>query len=217
MSSALTSGLSSISNNLADVSSISSSLSGVSSSVGAISSQLAGSGIVGGSATGTDSLSVGRKSNAAGTNSVALGANSTAAANNSVAIGGGVVNATATGAVAIGVGSVADRPNSVEFGTRVLGGVKAGVRGTDAVNKDQLDEVSGESRRGVATAAALAGLPQADAGKVAMLGVAIAGHKGKQALAVGLNSRIHENVKVNIGAAISGDSTTYNIGAGFQW
>jgi autotransporter adhesin len=171
-----------------------------------------------GTASGTNSLAVGTTSLASGNNSTAVGQNATASALGGVALGqGAMVNSNATNSVAIGTGSVATRPNTVEFGNRTLSGVANGVQATDAINKGQFDEGMKKSRRGIATALAVAGLPQVDSSKVAAVAVSIGSQGGETAFALGVSTRLHENIKLNIGGAVSGSQTGYNIGAAFQW
>jgi autotransporter adhesin len=128
-----------------------------------------------------------------------------------------VVNPTATNSIALGSGSIASRPNSVDFGQRIVGGVADGELPTDVVNKRQLDSSVSESRRGVASASALAMIPSLNQNDIAGIGVAIAGYKGKQAIAVGATANVHSNLVIKIGAGISGNDATYGIGGLLRW
>ncbi|MFM2344981.1 MAG: hypothetical protein RLZZ210_1593, partial [Pseudomonadota bacterium] len=56
-----------------------------------------------------------------------------------------------------------------------------------------------------------------DSNKNILLGIAVGTYKSEKALAIGINSRIHDNLKVNIGASLSGGDAGFGAGAGFQW
>ena len=96
-------------------------------------------------------MGIAHDAHAAGRNGTALGSNArvlaegdgaTVGASGGTAIGSGA-RVTASGAVAVGQGSVADRANTLSVGSagreRQIVHVAAGIRGTDAVNKSQLD------------------------------------------------------------------------------
>lgn len=107
-------------------------------------------------ATGVRSTAIGTDSVATGATSVALGSRATAVALDAVAIGnssfaqgtdttaiGHLANAIGSQSVAIGSGSEANQANTVSVGSntnqRRIVNVAAGIAGTDAVNKAQLD------------------------------------------------------------------------------
>lgn len=163
-----------------------------------------------------------------GTRSTAMGANAVAHADNSVALG---------------AGSVAHRENTVSVGAagneRQVTNVAAGTQGTDAVNVNQMNASSAQSRQytdqqiggvrgainevgrnaysGVAAATALSMIPDVDLGKTIAVGVGTATYKGYQAAAVGATARIRQNVKVRVGAGTSSGGTTVGVGASYQW
>jgi autotransporter adhesin len=144
--------------------------------------------------------------------------------NSSVAIGGGA-QATAPNSVAIGEGSVADQTGTVSVGSagneRRITNVGAGQAPTDAVNMQQfqggMNEIARNAYSGTASAIALTMVPEVDAGKNLAIGVATAGYKGYQAVAVGFSARVTQSLKVKIGAGISAATTTVGAGAAYQW
>jgi autotransporter adhesin len=127
--------------------------------------------------------------------------------------------------VAIGSGSVADEANTVSVGSqgneRRITNVADGKAATDAVNMRQfqsgINDVARSAYSGVAAATALTMIPEVDPGKTLAVGVAGATYKGYQAAAVGASARITQNLKVKVGAGISGSETTVGAGASYQW
>ncbi|MEZ0601820.1 YadA-like family protein [Paraburkholderia sp. IW21] len=148
----------------------------------------------------------------------------TATGNNAVALGGGS-QASGENSVAIGSGSVADEADTVSVGSqgneRRVTNVADGHAATDAVNMRQfqsgINDVARSAYSGVAAATALTMIPEVDPGKTLAIGVAGATYKGYQAAAVGASARITQNVKVKVGAGISGSETTVGAGASYQW
>ncbi|MDQ8952810.1 YadA-like family protein, partial [Acinetobacter rudis] len=149
--------------------------------------------------TGANSLAGGNGAEASAKDSTALGNNSKATGKNSVALGNG---------------SIADRDNTVSIGSvgneRQLTNVAAGTADTDAVNVQQLNNVSksfndrtealnqrldgmGEyvnkvdkrSSAGIAGVAAMANIPQVMAGGQKSFGIGIGNHRGENAVAIG--------------------------------
>jgi Autotransporter adhesin len=147
-----------------------------------------------------------------------------ASGNNAMALGGGS-QASGDNSVAIGVGSVADQANTVSVGSqgneRRITNVAPGKAATDAVNLGQMQSAIGDTARaaysGVAAATALTMIPEVDPGKTLAIGVAGATYKGYQAAAVGASARITSNLKVKVGAGVSGSETTVGAGASYQW
>jgi trimeric autotransporter adhesin len=164
--------------------------------------------------TGNQAMSIGTGSGpaavATGSNAMALGGGSQASGDNSVAIGSN---------------SVADEANTVSVGSqgneRRITNVAPGKSATDAVNLGQMQSAIGDTARaaysGVAAATALTMIPEVDAGKTLAVGVAGATYKGYQAAAIGASARITANLKVKVGAGISGSETTVGAGASYQW
>ena len=174
-------------------------------------------GVIGGSATGTNAVAAGVNAVASGSNSVALGSGAQATANNSVALG---------------AGSVADRANTVSVGSvgnaRQITNVAAGTAPTDAVNVSQLNAVqsslSGQinklndiASQGVASATALSQIPDLNEHQRMNIGVGVGHYNGQDAIAIGAKFRVGDNTRVNIGAAESGGNTTIGAGIGFGW
>ncbi|MDP3512320.1 MAG: hypothetical protein Q8S20_06195 [Sulfuritalea sp.] len=133
--------------------------------------------------TGPNSIACGTRA-VAGTGGSAFGDQATAVGLGATAIGQGA-NAVASNSVAIGSGSVADAPNTVSVGSpgneRRITNVAAGINQTDAVNVAQLQNMSAdfqsrfdavskdiqnvsiESRRGIAAVAAMSNTPMPSA------------------------------------------------------
>lgn len=199
-------------------------------------------------ATGTQAIAVGTSALASGQNSMAQGAFALAAAPQATALGSGA-QATAANSVALGSGSVADRSNTVSVGapgaTRQVANVSAGTAPTDAVNVQQLnttaqqtqnaaqaytdkrfasiygavDDVGHRADAGVASAMAVASLPQPYRPDQSMLGVALGGFNGQAGFALGV-SRITGDgswvLKANANVNTNGN-VGVGVGAGFTW
>jgi autotransporter adhesin len=199
-------------------------------------------------ADGSTAVGANTHISAAATNAVAVGEGASVTAASGTAIGQGS-SVTAENAVALGQGSVADQADTVSVGSagneRRITNVRAGVADTDAVNVRQLNAAIGEAveiannytdmrfeqinadiweinrgyRAGVASAIAVAGLPQAYMPGKSMLAVAVGGYKQEGALAIGLTT-ISENGRWVY--KFSGTTNTVrdvgiSFGAGIQW
>ncbi|MBR7962345.1 YadA-like family protein [Burkholderia vietnamiensis] len=185
--------------------------------------------------TGNANVSAGSNSQVAnGVNDgTAVGANASVKSNGGTAIGqGATVSAGASNAVAIGQGSVANEANTVSIGsdghTRRLVNVADGVKATDAVSKGQFDraiggmqgQIDGMARNaysGVAAATALTMIPGVDPGKNLSFGIGAASYKGYQAVAMGGEARITENLKMKAGVSLSSGGNVVGAGASYQW
>ncbi|MFC5742110.1 YadA family autotransporter adhesin, partial [Dyella tabacisoli] len=184
--------------------------------------------------TGSEGTAAGMNAQATGTGSTAVGANSVASGANSTAIG---------------AGSVADRADTVSVGSltsqRQITNVAAGTAPTDAVNMSQFnagvteakdwaksytdkrfDSVSRDINRigqranaGVASAMAMASLPQAYEPGRNMMGASVGMFRGETSLAVGL-SAISESgrwvYKFNASSNTRGDLGA-GMGVGMMW
>ena len=126
----------------------------------------------------------------------------------------------------IGSGLVADVANTVSVGSqgneRRITNVANGTAPTDAVNAwARCSRAIGDTARaaysGVAAATALTMIPEVDPGKTLAVGVGGGTYKGYQAAAVGASARITQNLKIKIGAGVSGSETTVGAGASYQW
>jgi hypothetical protein len=161
--------------------------------------------------------SKGPQATATGTNAVAVGSAAVAAGNNSVALGSG---------------SIATRDDSVSVGAtgaeRQITNVGAGTQATDAVNVQQLNSAVGGLQQGmnsiarnaysgIAAAAALAAIPDVDAGKTISVGVGTGNYQGYQAWSLGATARLAENIKMRAGVSQSSGGTTWNLGAAMEW
>ncbi|AIO37515.1 coiled stalk of trimeric autotransporter adhesin family protein [Burkholderia cenocepacia] len=185
--------------------------------------------------TGNANVSAGSNSQVAnGVNDgTAVGAHASVKSNGGTAIGqGATVSAGASNAVAIGQGSVANEANTVSIGsdghTRRLVNVADGVKATDAVSKGQFDramggmqgQIDGMARNaysGVAAATALTMIPGVDPGKNLSFGIGAASYKGYQAVAMGGEARITENLKMKAGVSLSSGGNVVGAGASYQW
>ncbi|WP_458069665.1 YadA-like family protein [Rhodanobacter sp. BL-MT-08] len=185
---------------------------------------------------------------AGGSNSVAIGPVASAGGTNSVAVGNGA-SAAADNSVALGAGSVANRDNTVSVGSpgseRQITNVAAGTSDTDAANvgqvnsgvqqaenwassytdqkfgalSSQIQQIGNRANAGVASAMAMAGLPQAYEPGKSMAAVAAGTFRSESSLAVGV-STISEGgrwvYKLTGSVDTRGDGGVA-IGAGMQW
>ncbi|MEK6353507.1 MAG: YadA family autotransporter adhesin [Burkholderia cenocepacia] len=176
---------------------------------------------------------LGDASGATGSNSMALGKGSSASGNDSISIGN---NATASGnnSVALGNNSVADRDDTVSVGApgheRQITNVKAGTAPTDAVNVQQLRDQIGSVRNdidhyrrdasgGIASAVAIANLPQASLAGESMVAIAGGTYSGQSAVAFGLSTATRNGrwvVKAS-GSTNTRGTVAVGAGAGYRW
>ncbi len=185
---------------------------------------------------------------ASGQASAAGGAGAVASGNASTAVGNGA-QAQAANSVALGAGSVADRANTVSVGNagsqRQVTHVAAGTADTDAVNvaqmnrgmadtlgwanaytDDRFSAVGRDMRRiddrasaGVASAMAVAGLPQPYEAGRSMASVAAGSFNGESGMAVGISGVTEGGrwiYKFSGSTNTRGDGGV-SIGAGIQW
>ncbi|MGZ2746355.1 YadA-like family protein [Burkholderia stagnalis] len=158
---------------------------------------------------------------------------------------GSTATATGKNAVAVGQGSVADRDNSFSVGAkgseRQVTNVAAGTAPTDAVNVQQLNDNVAASRSytdqrvgqvyndlntvkkdmfgGVASAMAVAGLPQPTGPGRSMVSAATANYRGQQGFAAGY-SYVTQNDKWVVKASVTGNTRSdfgAVVGAGYQF
>jgi len=181
---------------------------------------------------------------ASGKNSVAGGAAATATAKSSTALGTNA-HATHENSVALGTNSVTERENSVSVGSvgneRQVTNVAAATRGTDAVNLTQLnrsmaeagnytdrrfnqlqDDMSKQDRRlsaGIASAMAMASLPQPYTPGASMISLGGASYRGQSGISFGLShlsddgrwvtkAQLNNNSQNNVG---------WGVGVGYQF
>ncbi|OOF43079.1 hypothetical protein BKK49_01210, partial [Rodentibacter rarus] len=133
--------------------------------------------------------------------------------------------------------SIKDGPsitnNGIDAGNKVISNVANGVKGTDAVNMNQLNQVRGDIYnvnnrvdkldkrvRGIgANAAAAASLPQVMLPGKSMVAAATGGYSGASAVAIGY-SRASDSGKVILkltGTANSEGHYSGGVGVGYQW
>ncbi|WP_244107352.1 YadA-like family protein [Burkholderia sp. BCC0419] len=185
--------------------------------------------------TGNGNIAVGSGSQIADAknNGTAVGAGSKVQADGGTALGqGATVSSGATNSVALGSGSKATEANTVSVGSagneRRIVNIADGVKATDAVSKGQFDralggmqgqinDISRNAYSGIAGATALTMIPGVDPGKTLSFGVAGASFKGYQAVAMGGEARITENLKMRAGVSLSGGGNTFGAGASYQW
>ncbi|WP_063533994.1 YadA-like family protein [Burkholderia sp. MSMB1589WGS] len=162
---------------------------------------------------------------------------------------GSTATASGKNSVAVGQGSVADRDNSFSVGAkgneRQVTNVAAGTAPTDAVNVQQLNDNVQSARSdakaytdqrigqvynsfndlkkdmygGVASAMAVAGLPQPTGAGRSMVSAATANYHGQQGFAAGY-SYVTENNKWVVKASVTGNSRSdfgAVVGAGYQF
>ncbi|CAB3763066.1 adhesin [Burkholderia sp. MSh2] len=183
--------------------------------------------------TGNKLEQIGDGSGATGSNTMALGQGSSASGDSSVSIG---TNANASGqnSVALGANSVADRDNTVSVGApgqeRQITNVAAGTAPTDAVNVQQLNSQIGSVRAdidhyrrdasgGIASAVAIANLPQASLAGESMVAVAGGTYGGQSAVAFGLSTATRNGrwvVKAS-GSTNTRGTVAVGAGAGYRW
>ena len=195
--------------------------------------------------TSTDNTS---SASSTGGNSTAAGAGSTASGNNSTAVGAGST-ASGDNSVAIGAGSVANNSNTVSVGSvgheRTVTNVANGVNPTDAVNVGQLGEAIDEAKNwskdyvdqkfqsvdndlnrignranaGIASAMAMASLPQAYQPNQSSAGAAVGSFHGETGVAIGVSTITESGryvFKLNATTNSRGDAGA-GIGAGVVW
>jgi autotransporter adhesin len=183
----------------------------------------------GAAASGNYATVIGANASAAADNAVAVGANAAATGVNSTAIGAGS-QAANTNSVALGQGSVTDRDNSVSVGSagneRQITNVAAGTAPTDAVNVGQLNSVRSDmdnfrkdAMGGVASAMALANLPQSVLPGRTMVAMGASTYGGQVGTALGMSYMTRDSKWTVKGAATT--STRGEVGgalsAGFYF
>lgn len=189
-------------------------------------------------ASGTQSVASGYNAQASGANSMAMGANSKAMADNSVALGADSV-ADRANTVSVGSSGNERQVANVAAGTATTDAVNVGQlnnsiaaavgdlpAGTSAkqytdqqINMVQqgVSDVARNAYSGIAAATALTMIPDVDPGKTIAVGIGTGSYQGYQAAALGASARITPNIKVKLGAGISGQGTTFGAGASYQW
>jgi autotransporter adhesin len=183
---------------------------------------------------------------ASGSDSTAVGAGAVATGDNSVALGAGSI---ATQPNTVSVGSIATQPNTVPVGSigheRTITHVSPGVDPTDAVNVGQLSDavanakdwsrsytdqrfatvdrdlnrIGNRANAGIASAMAMAGLPQAYGANQNSAGIALGTFHGESSVAVGLSAITESGryiFKLSASTNSRGDAGA-SVGAGVVW
>lgn len=161
----------------------------------------------------TNKPNIGVHSNGKGKLSVKLAKNIDLTKEGSLAIGDTTVNNTG---ITIKNGPSITK-SGVNAGGKRITNVAPGVNGTDAVNVDQLNQVNAQVRAGIASAGAMANLPQVHLSGKSSIMAAAANYRGESAYAIGY-SRISDNGKLII--RLSGSSNTqkdFMIGGGMGY
>lgn len=133
---------------------------------------------------------------------------------------------TATGNIA----NISNTVNNITNGGQLNNSIAAAVgdlpTGTSAkqytdqqINMVQqgVNSVARNAYSGIAAATALTMIPDVDQGKTIAVGVGGGSYRGYQAMALGASARITQNIKIKLGAGISGQGTTVGAGASYQW
>ena len=118
--------------------------------------------------------------------------------------------------------------STVNMGNNRVGGVAAGVLGTDAVNVNQLNNSVQSlqnsinannlvATRGIAGVSAVASLPALDTGKNFNFGVGVGSYSGASALAIGAQARIYETIVLKVTGSQSTSGGVGTFGAGVGW
>jgi trimeric autotransporter adhesin len=168
------------------------------------------------------SVAIGNQAQAIADPTVAIGDNSLASANDAVAIGASA-QATASRAVAIGANSVANEANTVSVGSagneRRITNVAPGIVGTDAVNLNQLQDVSRIAYSGTAMSFAMSGavMPNLEPGEMGV-GVGLGNYKGYSAVGFTFKSlNATGDSAWGLGVSTTGKEWGLQLGIGFKW
>lgn len=115
-------------------------------------------------------------------------------------------------------------PTSVSMNGNRIQNVGDGISATDAVNKSQLDQVSSrvdenqkEARRGIASIAAVAGIPALESGKKFNMGVGVGSFKSESALAIGGHVRISDALTAKLAVGASNSDASVSVGFGYSF
>ncbi|OOR98553.1 hypothetical protein B0186_08950 [Canicola haemoglobinophilus] len=120
--------------------------------------------------------------------------------------------------------------SGIDAGNTTISNVKEGVKGTDAVNVNQLNrkmgdvnnrinKVNKDLQAGIAGATAMAFLQRPNLPGKSMVSAAVGGYKGQSAIAVGY-ARNSDNNKISIKVGVGLNSrkdVTYGGSVGYQW
>jgi hypothetical protein len=107
--------------------------------------------------------------------------------------------------------------NTATGGPVRVTGVADGKGPTDAVNVSQLESLAKKAYSGIASVAALAGIPDPIEGKNVSFGVGYGHYSGEQAVAFGARANIAKLVRVTAGMGFSRGKTAASTGIGISW
>ena len=107
----------------------------------------------------------------------------------------------------------------MDMGSSRVQNVGAGVQDTDAANMSQLRTVEKLANKQAAIAAAANAMPLATDGAIGevTVGAGVGSSGGQTALAVGLASRISENLVLKGAAGASGSTRSIGVGIGYTF
>ena len=111
--------------------------------------------------------------------------------------------------------------NTVTGGPARVTGVADGTSPFDAVNVRQLNrKLDGLGRKaysGIASVAALSGIPAPIEGKMVSVGMGYGNYSGENAVAIGAKANIQKMIGVTAGIGISNGQTSTALGVGYGW
>lgn len=201
------------------------------SNAGALS--VGGDGTVGNTQAGSVNVT-----NGAGTNTITL--DGTTGVINATSVSAGTVTATNSNVANVNATNSISTPNAYLGGTDAsaplvvtptsvtyntganmngnkITGLADGTNAHDAANWGQVQDVRKEARRGIAGAAALAGLPALETGKQYNFGVGVGHYKGESALSLGGHARINPDTTAKFGVGFTGSDATVSAGIGWSF
>ncbi|MCO1370224.1 YadA-like family protein [Burkholderia multivorans] len=153
-------------------------------------------------------------------------ANGTISAGSQDAVNGGQVYATTQSvADALGGGAAVDANGKLTAPSFNVGGQTVNTVSDAVSNLDQriggvqgqVDQLSRNAYSGIAAATALSMIPGVDQGKNFSLGIAGATYRGYQAMAIGAEARVTQNLKVRAGVGLAQGGNSAGLGASYQW
>ena len=129
------------------------------------------------------------------------------------------LTATSLTAATLSVTGNATIGGTLNMSNNRITNVADGINPTDAVNLRQLEKSQQESRAGISSVAAIAGIPSLSNGDDGVLGVGVGTYKGESAIAVGASKRLSDTTtfKFGVGTSSSSGDVTGSFGIGIKW